>query len=1037
MLLSDISIKRPVFASVISLLLVIFGLVSFDRLPLREYPDIDPPVVTISTNYPGASSNIVERRITEVIEERISGVEGIKFIESTSQDGESRVTLEFNIERDIDAAANDVRDRISRILDNLPEEADPPEVQKADSSGDVIIWFNLTSDRMSVPELTDYAERYMVERFSVLDGVAQVRVGGAQTYAMRIWINRKELAARNLTVNDVENALRAENVELPAGSIESLDRHFTVRVKRSFRAAQDFRNLVLGRGDDGYLIRLGDIAKVEKGLEENRTLFRGNGVAQVGIGISKQSKANTIDVARGAKAEATKQNQNLPEGMKIEQSYDTSVFIERAIEEVYITLGIAMVLVVVVIYAFLRDFRATLVPAVAVPISIIATFTVINILGFSINLLTLFALVLAIGLVVDDAIVVLENIVRRRQEERESPLVAALRGTRQVGFAVIATTAVLIAIFVPIAFLEGDVGRLFSEFALTLAAAVFFSSVVSLTLSPVMASLFLRGRMEGGHEESVFLKIRNGYAKTLQTMLKIPLLPIALFCGVSFVMVTLYGFVPKEYTPKEDRGAFSININGPEGASFAFMKDYVDEIEKRLMSYVESGEITRLIVRAPRSFGNTANFNTGAVIVVLKEWGQRRSAWDIMDEIRGKLADLSDVRAFPVMRQGFAVGTTKPVQFVIGGGSYAEIAKWRDILLQKINENNPGLISIDWDYKETKPQFEVNIDYNQAATLGVTIQNISRTLETMLGSRRVTTYVENGEEYDVMIEGAREEQRSPTSLENIYVRSDRSGALIPLSNLVDLQEYADSTTLNRYNRIRSITIDADLAQGYTLGEALTYMENLVRENLPEQAVIDYKGQSQDYKYSGGSIFFVFLLGLFVMFLVMAAQFESYIHPLVIIFTVPLALAGGLVGLFITGGSLNIFSQIGLIMVAGIAAKNGILIVEFANQLRDEGEEFIAAIIKASALRLRPILMTSITAVAGAAPLAFSHGAGSEAREALGVVVMSGVGIATLFTLFIVPAAYALLARFAGLPHDTEKKLNAELATMPTISNTKN
>lgn len=1030
MFLSDISVKRPVFASVLSLLLIVFGVIAFQRLPLREYPDIDPPVVSIDTTYPGASADIVETRVTEVIEDRIAGIAGISFIESSSQDGRSRITLEFDISRDIEAAANDVRDRISGILDNLPEEADPPEVLKVDSNDDVILWLSLISDRMTTLELTDYAERYLVDRFSILDGVASVRIGGGQSYAMRVWLDRREMAARGLTASDVESALRAENVELPAGSFESADRQFTVRLQRSFRSEKDFRNLVLARGDDGYLIRLGDIARVEKSAVENRTLYRGNGAPRVGLGIIRQSTANTIDVAHAVKETAARINEGLPEGLSIETSYDTSVFIEKAVHEVYVTLAIAIVLVVGVIFLFLRDARATLVPALAVPVSLVATFMVLYAMGYTLNLLTLMALVLAIGLVVDDAIVVLENIVRRMHEEGEPPLLAAYNGTRQVGFAVVATTLVLAAVFVPITFLEGDTGRLFSEFAVTLTAAVLFSGLVALTLSPMLASKILVARKEGSaHAENgsgrVFGAIGRRYARLLDFFLMRPVLAVGVFVASIAASVFLYMAVPSEYTPREDRGAFIINVIGPEGASFAYMKDYMDEIEKRLMPYVEKGELTSLIVRTPGGFGSGASFNSGIVICVLDDWSRRRSGWEILNEVRGKLSDLPGVRANPVMRQGFSAGSSKPVQFVIGGDTYEELAQWRDILLAKIAENNPGLTSIDWNYKETKPLYEVGIDYDRAAELGVTVTAIGRTLETMLGSRRVTTYIDGGEEYDVIVEGERAAQKTANDMENIYVRSDRTGRLIPLANLVEMKVLGDSRTLSRYNRIRAITIDADLAGGYTLGEALAYLEGLAREHLPDDAVIDYKGQSQDYKYSGGSVLFVFVLGIAVMFLVMAAQFESYIHPLVIVLTVPLAVAGGLLGIFLTGGTLNLFSQIGLVVLVGLAAKNGILIVEFANQLRDKGHGHAESIREAAALRLRPILMTSITAAAGALPLILSGGAGSETRAALAVVILFGVCVATLFTLFVVPVAYNLLARHAGSPGEVARRLATE------------
>ncbi len=1031
MILSDVSVTRPVFASVMSLLLIAFGLVAFDRLPLREYPDIDPPVVSVETVYPGAAANVVESRITQVIEDRIAGVEGIQFIESTSEDGRSAITIEFDVSRDIDGAANDVRDRVSTVLDDLPDEADPPEIQKVDSNEDVIMWLNLVSDRMSVPELSDYARRYLVDRFSVLDGVARVRVGGGQTFAMRIWIDRKALAARGLSVSDVENALRAENLELPAGSLDSVDRQFTVRVARSFRDAEDFAKLVLARGDGGYLVRLGDVARVEKGAEETRTFFRGNGVPMVGIGIIKQSTANTIEVAEAAKAEMARINPSLPQGMAIKQSYDTSVFIKGAIDEVYKTLAIAIGLVVLVIFIFLGSVRATLVPAVTVPVSLIATFLVLWMLGFSINILTLLALVLAIGLVVDDAIVVLENIHRRMEQYGETRLVAAYRGARQVAFAVIATTIVLVAVFVPIAFLQGDVGRLFSEFALTMAAAVGFSSFVALSLSPMLASQILpqdagKASLARGVDK-VFGKLRDGYLAVLKGALRAKWIVGLVFIAMLFATQWLIEQIPGEYAPKEDRGAFFVLVNGPEGASFEYMKEYMDEIERRLMPLVEKGEVTRLLVRAPRTFSNFEIFNSGIVINVLSDWSSRRSAWEMMDDIRGRLSDLSGVRAFPVMRQGFGARIQKPVQFVIGGGTYAELVEWRDILLEKIEASNPGLEGVDWDYKETKPQLQVVIDYDRAADLGVTVGEIGRTLETMLGSRRVTTYIEEGEEYDVILEGESSDQRTPTDLNNLYVRSQRSGQLIPLANVVRLEEVADSIKLNRYNRVRSITLEANLKDGVSLGEALNYLDDLVKENLPGKVIVDYKGQSQDFKATAQSIVFVLILGVVVVYLVLAAQFESWIHPFVIMLTVPLAMAGALLGLWLSDLTMNVYSQIGLIMLVGLAAKNGILIVEFANQLRDQGEQLHDALVEATRVRFRPIVMTGITTAAGSLPLLLSSGAGAETRTVIGTVILYGVLAATLFTLFVVPTAYELFARRTGSPKQIQQRLEVELA----------
>ncbi|MGE4312908.1 MAG: efflux RND transporter permease subunit [Pseudobdellovibrionaceae bacterium] len=1026
MFLSDISVKRPVFASVMQLLLIVIGIVCFTRLPLREYPDIDPPVVSVDTSYPGASANIVETRITEVIEDRIAGVEGIKFISSVSEDGRSQINIEFDVDRDIEAAANDVRDRVAGVTDDLPDEADPPDIQKADSSDDVILWLNLASDKMDSLELTDYARRYLEDRFSVLPGVARVRIGGGLEYSMRIWLDRNQMAARGLTAEDIEDALRRENVELPAGSLESDQVQFTARIARIYERPEDFENLVIKREGD-YLVRMGDVARVEKAAIEKRTIFRGNGVPMVGIGIIKQSKANTIAVAEAAKKMADQLSTSLPEGMRIIQSYDTSVFIREAISEVYNTLGIAILLVIGVIYVFLGSVRAMLIPAVTVPVSLVATFIVLYALGFSINLLTLLALVLAIGLVVDDAIVVLEN-VYRRIEEGESPLKAAYYGTRQVGFAVLATTVVLVSVFLPITFLEGDLGRLFSEFSITMAAAVCFSTFVAVTFCPMLASKILKKSEKNSFNRKVddlFESFRKIYDKALERLLAVRKLALLIFALLAGASLLLFNLLPSEYSPKEDRGAFFLMVTGPEGASYDYMKDYMAEIENRLMPYTESGEITRLLVRAPRSFGTLASFNDGIVIAVLDDWSARRSAFVIMNEIAGKLSDLPGVRAFPVMRQGFGGGTGKPVQFVLGGGTYEQLAEWRDILINKINENNPGLTDIDSDYKETKPQLRVVIDKNRAGDLGVSVETIGSTLQTMMGSRRVTTYIEEGEEYDVILEGDRETQNTPTDMTNIYVRSETTQRLIPLSNLVRIEEYADSGALNRYNRVRAITIEAGLSEDYTLGEALDYLRTLVRENLPENVQIDYKGESLDYENSSSSLLLIFLLGIVMVFLVLAAQFESYIHPLIIILTVPLAITGALFGLYVTGNTLNVYSEIGLIMLVGLAAKNGILIVEFVNQLRDEGMEFDRALREAAHIRLRPILMTGITTVAGSIPLILSFGAGAETRITIGIVILFGVTAATLFTLFIVPVAYDLLARKTGSPGDVARELERQ------------
>lgn len=1034
MLISDTSVRRPVFACVLSLLLVAFGAVSYTKLEVREFPDIDPPIITIETNYRGASAAVVERRITQLIEDRISVVEAIKTIESSSEDGRSQVTVEFNIDRDIDDAANDLREAVSGLLSDLPEEADPPAVSKEDSATEVMMYLNLTSEHLKPVELADYAERYLVDRFSVLPGVARIRITGASSYALRVWIDREALAARELTITDVEEALRKQNVELPAGTVQSLDLQFTVRVKREFLTEKDFRSLVIARGDDGYLVRLGEVAQVTLGAQESRLTFRGNRVPMVGIGIIKQSQANTLDVARAVKEEAARTRDQLPDGMSLEQSYDTSVFIEKSLQEVARTLLIAIILVVAVIYLFLGSFRATLVPAVTVPVSLISSFIFLNAFGFSINLLTLLAFVLAIGLVVDDAIVVLEN-VYRRIEQGESPLVAAFRGSRQVGFAVIATTMVLVAVFVPIAFLEGDLGKLFKEFAITLAVAVCFSSLVALSLSPMVASKVLRpstssrGNLLTRAMDALFRRVESLYGAILGFLQKIPIVAVVLIAAVIALSAWLYKTLPSEFTPKEDRGAFFVLTNAPEGTSYGAIVKTMGEVEDRLMYLVETGEANRLLVRAPRGFGNIASFNQGLSIVVLNDWENRRSAWELMPEVTAKLSDIPGVKNFTVMRQGLTRGLQKPVQFVISGPTYEKLSESRDLMLAEIKKN-PGLIGVDYDYKETKPQLRVNIDQNRAGDLGVSIATIGQSLESLLGSREVTTFIQEGEEYDVIVEGAYDSKRTPADMTNIYVRSETSGKLIPLANLVTIEEFADSGSLNRHNRLRSITIEANLAEGYRLNEALEFLDTTAARVLPDEAILGYKGESLDFKESGSSTIFMFLLALLVVYLVMAAQFESFVHPFTIMLTVPMAVAGGLLGIWCMGLAMNIYTQIGMIMLVGLATKNGILIVEFINQLRSEGVEFKEAIVQASKRRLRPIIMTGLTTLMGSLPLVVSSGAGSETRLVIGVVILFGVALSAMLTLIVVPLAYQMIARHTGTPDANSKRLEAALASEP-------
>lgn len=1024
MILSDTSVKRPILAFVISMLLLAFGLISFDRMSLREYPNIDPPIVTIDTKYLGASAAVIENRITKLIENRIAGVNGIKYIQSSSEDGRSRITVEFTLNRDIDAAANDLRDRVSKVLDNLPEQSDPPEVEKADGDESVIMWFNLASDRLNVTELTDYAERYLVDQFSVIDGVARVRVGGGQSYALRIWLDPLKLAGYGIPIATIEDKLREANVELPAGNLQGTNTMLTVQVQKPFQSVEEVENLVI-QNLGAAQVRLKEIARVQLGSVETRRLFRGNGIPMVGVGIIKQSTANTLKVAELAKAQKDRINRTLPEGMSLEDSYDASVFVENAVQEVYKTLFIALGLVALVMIFFLRSLKAALIPLITLPISILATFWLLYQFGFTINLLTLLALVLAIGLVVDDAIVVLENI-QRHIEMGHHPLSAAYLGARQVGFAVIATTLVLISVFMPIGFLEGNIGRLFTEFAITLSVAVLLSSWVALTLSPALASKILSANstQQGSGNTSYLVK---NFGKLLKYNLRYPWIIFTLFALVIAALFWQAKNVPQELVPKEDRGAFFISVKGPEGASFEYMNQYLSEIERRLMPWVDKGDVKRLLIRTPRSFGNSQVFNTGFAILVLNDWSERPNAYQMMQEVRAKLKDLSGVKAFPIMRSGIGGRISKPVQFVISGHNYETLAEWQKIMDQALKADNPGLLGGDWDYDANKPQLKLHIDYDQASVLGIDQKTLSETLQVLLGSKKVTTYPYKGEEVDILLEAEHQELQAPKDLKNIYLQSDQ-GQMISLGQLVSFEQFAAPSKLNRYNRMRSITYSANLDEGLSLQDALLHLEKLVREQLPAEAVISYKGQSLEFQESSSNLEFTFLFALSVIFLVLAAQFESFKSPFIIMLSVPLALAGGLFAMLVHQISLNIFSQIALILLLGLATKNGILIVEFANQLRDRGKGLYHALMQATRQRLRPILMTTITTCAGAVPLILSSGAGAETRQILGYILIWGVAFSTLLSLFLIPALYALMAKHTHAPQYTAQKLNRLLQT---------
>lgn len=1032
MVLSDVSIKRPVFATVLSLLIVVFGLAALMGLPVREYPDIDPPVVSISTDYTGAAAEVVDTQITQVIEGAISGIEGIRSIESSTEQGESRTSIEFTTARDVDIAANDVRDAVSRVANQLPDEADPPVVRKADSDARPMMWVTLRSDVWDSAELSDFADRVLSDRLSVLDGVADVRIGGERRYAIRVWLDRERLAARDITVAEVERALRANNVELPAGSVDSSTRNFTVRAEGRLSNVEQFRELVIRR-DGNDLLRLGEVANVQMGVESDVSRLRANGQTAIGMGVIRQSKANTVAVSDAVRAELEKIRETLPPEVTIAESYDESIFIRASIKEVVTTLAIAVSLVILVIFLFLRSWRATLIPAVTIPVAVIGAFIGLGFLGFSINVLTLLAVILAIGLVVDDAIVMLENI-QRRIDEGEPPLLAAYRGAKQVAFAVIATTLTLVAVFVPISFMGGNIGRLFAEFGFTLAAAVVFSSLVALTLAPMLCSKWLRHSPESveGHRlwaasEKVLNGLTNGYRRLLQFSLRQPGLLLGLGLVGLVIAAVVYPKLPQELAPTEDRAVIIMPTSAPRGSTVEYTDHYVRQVEETLLPYLDEGIANRLLAIV----GFRDEEDNAFMIMGLVPWEERDiKQQEVTSEIRKKLADVSGIRTVAVNPAGLGQrGFSQAVEFVVAGPDYESVQAWSQEIMERAKEN-PNLQNLDTDFELTRPELRVNIDRERAADLDITIEDVGLTLQTMLASRQVTTYIDRGREYDVIIQAEDANRATPEDLGQIFLRPREGGNLIPLQALVSVQEIGANPDLRRIDRLPAVVISASLADGYDLGSALTYLNNLAVDNLPPEARVSYKGLSREFQESSAAIYVTFALAFVIVFLVLAAQFESWIHPLIIMLSVPLGVTGALLALWWTGISLNIYSQIGIIMLLGLMAKNGILIVEFANQLRDKGYEVREAILEGACLRFRPVLMTTISTIFGAVPLVIATGAGAESRAAIGTVILGGLIFATTLTLFIIPVLYNLLARFAKSSNAVEKELERQASGQP-------
>jgi hydrophobe/amphiphile efflux-1 (HAE1) family protein len=1029
MFLTDISIKRPVFATVMSIILIIFGLVIFNKIAVRELPDIDPSIVTVRTVYKGASAEIVDSQITQKIEDIVGGTPGLATIDSRSEDGRSVVKMEFEPGVSVDEATNDIRDRVSRIIDNLPDNASRPEIFKTSEGNQVAIWLRLRSKNLNDLDLSDYASRYLKDYFSSVDGVGQIILSGEKEISLRVWINPSALSARDLTVSDIESVLLKENIELPAGRLESKRIDLNIKLDKNYKNVEDFKNLPIKRARDGSLVRLKDVARVELGPLNLRTLFKGNGDPVVGIGIYQQSNSNTIAVVDGIKKKLTEVKKDLPEGIQLDVAFDRSNYIRVAVNEVYVTLFISVALVVAVIYLFLGNLTSVIIPALAIPVSLISTFLLIYAANFSLNLFTLMALVIAIGLVVDDAIVMLENIYRR-VEGGESPLIASYKGASQVSFAIIATTVVLIAVFVPLIFVKGIVGKLFTELALTLSFSIVISAFVALTLSPMLASKYLKV----AHSKPNFLKkfdsyldkFSNFYFETLLLLLYKKKEIVIFLIGVLISVIILFKITPKELIPPEDRGVFYVVIQAPDGSGFDYTKEKTENIEKIFLNDLGKGLYREILVRVPGFQSGIDQVNTGFLVILLEDWGKRKKfSNENLGGIFQQLNSFPGVKAFPIMPQGLRGGAgEKPVQFVLKGNTYEELIKWKEILKTEVVKNK-NLVNVDDDLDLTKPQLKIKINTDKAADLGVSVDSIAKTIETMFGSKEVTKYTKDGREYSVMLQADVKNRREPSNLNKVAVRSN-SGKLVPLTSVATFYEESTYTSLNRYNRQRAVTISARLVGGYTISEALTYLEGVTKEKLPATARIDYKGESLEFKNTSSDIYFIFILALFTAYLSLAAQFESWRHPLTIMLTVPLAILGGIIGLWIIGSSLNIYSQIALIVLIGLAAKNGILIVEFANQLRTQGLQLKEAIIESCRVRLRPILMTSVATIIGVVPLIIATGPGAASRATVGIVIFMGMIFATLFTLYVIPVMYLIIGKNTGRMDAVEIELEKQL-----------
>ena len=1005
MKLSETSIRRPVLASVMSLLLILIGLVSFNQLSLREYPRIDEPLVNVSTRLIGASSEVIESQVTKPLEDSIAGIDGVDIITSVSRTESSQITVRFKLSKDPDTAAAEVRDRVARVRGRLPEAADEPVISKVEADATPTIWLAYTSETMGPLELTDLINRVVKPRLQTIPGVADVQIGGDRKYAMRIWVDPDRLAAYKLTVQDVEDALRRQNLEVPAGRIESQQREFSVTARTDLNTVAQFYEIAL-KTVGGYTVRLRDVARVEEAAANERSRVRLNGVPSISTGVIRNATANPLEVADGVRALMPQIQRDLPPSVTVVQANDNSVFIDRSIKAVYTTVAEAVVLVALVVFVFLRTLRASIIPLVTIPVSLIGAFALIALAGFTVNTLTLLALVLAIGLVVDDAIVVLENIFRHI-EEGLTPFQAALKGVREISFAVVAMTLTLAAVFAPLAFTPGRTGRLFSEFALTLAGAVLVSGFVALTLTPMMCSKLLRHnptptRFDRGME-NLLIGLTRGYTRVLRWTLANRWLMIAVMLASAGGSWWLFSQAKSELSPLEDRGVIAMPIRAPDGATLEYTARYLDALDAIAAQYPEFD----------RRFMFVGGGQVSSAFGVLRtvDWTERDiTTQELARKLIPQFQALPGITAFPVtppsLGQGFR---SQPLNYVIvSGDSYENMARATQAMIAEM-QKNPGILQPDSDLQLNKPEIFMEVDRARAADMGVSVEAVARTVETMLGGRVVTRYKRDAEQYDVMVQTEGRGRATPEDIEKLFVRG-RGDTMVPLSSLVKVREAVSPRELNHFNQRRSVTITASLAPDYSLGEALDFMDETAARVLPAGYATELNGVSREFRASSGALGLVFVLALLFIFLVLAAQFESFIDPFVILLAVPLSMVGALLALKWAGGTINVFSQIGLITLVGLITKHGILIVEFSNQLRKQGKETLDAVIEAASLRLRPILMTTGAMVLGALPLALASGAGAESRQQIGWVIVGGMSIGTLLTIFVVPTVYTLLAR---------------------------